>query len=267
MTEQARSVRLRRGPQEYVLRRSPRARRLRVSIDPDRGLVVTVPARAAWAPTLAEIDEFLCGRETWILRHLDRHARQRAAVAARGPLADGATVPYRGEPHLVRVGPAAPGRRRSHVVRGGDAAGDVLQVELAPADRRPLARVLEEWFRERARGAIAREIERHGPALGVDPAAFSVRDQRSRWGSASRKHRLSFSWRLVLAPPEALETVVIHELAHLRVFGHGPRFWELVAARRSDHASWRRWLRDHSYELHVTLADLTAVAESAATLA
>jgi predicted metal-dependent hydrolase len=61
------------------------------------------------------------------------------------------------------------------------------------------------------------------------------------------------SWRLVLAPPEALETVVVHELAHLRVFGHGPAFWSLVASRRPDHATWRRWLRTHSLELHAAL--------------
>ena len=75
----------------------------------------------------------------------------------------------------------------------------------------------------------------------------------SRWGSCSTTGALSFSWRLVLAPPEALETVVIHELAHLRVFGHGPRFWSVVASRRPDHAIWRRWLRDHSIELHGAL--------------
>ncbi len=95
-------------------------------------------------------------------------------------------------------------------------------------------------------------------ALGVAPAAISIRDQRTRWGSASRQRRLAFSWRLILAPPEALETVVIHELAHLRVFGHGPRFWAVVATRRPDHAVWRRWLRDHSTELHGALDEMDA---------
>jgi predicted metal-dependent hydrolase len=64
---------------------------------------------------------------------------------------------------------------------------------------------------------------------------------------------LSFSWRLILAPPEALETVVIHELAHLRIFGHGPAFWALVAGQRADHLTWRKWLRSHSLELHAAL--------------
>jgi predicted metal-dependent hydrolase len=81
----------------------------------------------------------------------------------------------------------------------------------------------------------------------------TVRDTTSRWGSCSRKGNLSFSWRLVLAPPRALETVAVHELCHLRVFGHGPRFRALLAGRIPDHAEHRRWLRRHSEELHAAL--------------
>jgi autotransporter passenger strand-loop-strand repeat protein len=97
-------------------------------------------------------------------------------------------------------------------------------------------------------------VQSGATALGVVPTAVALRDPRSRWGSSSRQGRLMFSWRLVLAPPEALETVVIHELAHLRVFGHGPRFWAVVASRRPDHLDWRRWLRTHSLELHGALS-------------
>ena len=61
------------------------------------------------------------------------------------------------------------------------------------------------------------------------------------------------AWRLVLAPPAVLETVVVHELCHLRVFGHGPRFWGLVATRIPDHALHRRWLRTHAAEVHAAL--------------
>ncbi len=121
-----------------------------------------------------------------------------------------------------------------------------------PTGARPRV-LLTAFLKPRARVAIEREIARHAAPLGVSPSAVSVRDQRTRWGSASREGRLAFSWRLILAPPEALETVVIHELAHLRVFGHGPRFWALVASRRADHRTWRRWLREHSTELHGAL--------------
>ena len=245
----------------YTLRRSARSRHLRVTIDPALGIVVTVPpaTRRGWAHPEPAIDRFLRERESWLRRHLERIKRQQADLAARGGVRDGASIRYRGELHRIRT-IEAPGARRSSVDRVGGDDDDELVVRLAPRDRRPLATVLEAWFRDRARASIDRAIERHATALGVSPAAVTVRDQRSRWGSASRQRRLSFSWRLVLAPPEALETVVVHELAHLRVFGHGPGFWALVASRRPDHLAWRRWLRTHSYELHAALDDTASLA-------
>src|SRR4029077_439362 len=128
-------------------------------------------------------------------------------------------------------------------------------LRVAPADRRPLRTILETWLRERAAGDIDAALDRHTPAPGVEPVRVSIRDPRTRWGSAAHSGRLSFSWRLVLAPPEALETVVVHELAHLRVFGHGPEFWAVVASRVPDPLAWRRWLREHSVELHAALPD------------
>ncbi len=215
--------------------------------------IVTVPARAARNRGEAErlAESFVAERETWLRRHLDRQDRQRDAMAAMGPVRDGGTFRYRGETHRLRV--VAGERRRTAVTREGGDGGDELVVRLGPTEKRTLDVILEAWLREKARAAIHREIERHATALDVAPAAVTIRDARTRWGSCSRTRRLSFSWRLVLAPPEALETVVVHELAHLRVFGHGPRFWDIVASRRPDHRLWRRWLRDHAMELHGAL--------------
>jgi predicted metal-dependent hydrolase len=242
-------------PLPYSLRRSSRSRGLRVTVDPWAGVVVSVPpvSRRGWAHPEARIEAFLRERESWLRRHLDRFAQERAELAARGRLGNGALIRYRGVLHEVRIEPAAGRVRRSMVTREGGERTDELVVRIATADRRPIQTVLTAWLRERARGAIERSIANQAPALGVTPAAISLRDPRTRWGSASRHGRLSFSWRLVLAPPEALDTVVIHELAHLRVFGHGQRFWELVAERRPDHRAWRRWLHVHSTELHGTL--------------
>ena len=251
---EVRQVALPGGPLPYALRRSARSRGLRVSIDPRHGVVVAVPlaSRRGWTHPEGAIERFLADREPWLRRHLWRQARERELMAARGGIADGADFRFLGELHVLRIR-RAPAARRSTVGRHGAEAGDELHVTISAADRRGPSAVLEAWLRERARTAIDRAMERHVAALGVSPSRVSLRDTRSRWGSASRKGTLSFSWRLILAPPEALETVVVHELAHLRVFGHGPRFWDLVASRRPDHLAWRRWLRTHSHELHAAL--------------
>ena len=132
-------------------------------------------------------------------------------------------------------------------------AGPALVVRLAVSERRGLDRVLAAWLRAEARAAIDAAVTRHAAGLQVRPVKVDMRDPKSRWGSASRKGRLMFSWRLVLAPPASLETVVVHELAHLRVFGHGPGFWALVAARRPTHLADRAWLRRNAYAIHTAL--------------
>jgi predicted metal-dependent hydrolase len=246
------------GPLEYMLRRSPRARGLRVTIDPARGVIVTIPAAGArgWARGEGRVLEFLTERESWVRKHVEKQQGLRRELAARGGIRDGASVRFRGELHRLHIEAPGGGPQRSSVIREGDLAGDRLVVRLGTTDRRDAARVMTDWCRDRARESIERAVEAHAPALAVQPAGIAIRDQRTRWGSASRERRLSFSWRLILAPPEALETVVIHELVHLRIFGHGPHFWDLVASRRPDHIAWRRWLQQHAFELHAAFEPL-----------
>jgi len=238
------------GPIGYTLRHSTRARGLRVVIHPERGVVVTVPAtRSGRADGERRAVEFLGQREPWVRRHLARHAGVRAELAARGGARGGGSIRLEGRVVPIRVVPAVAGARRSTVVR----FDDELVIHRAQGDARPDVVVVETWLRDLARSRIDEAIERHAAGLGVTPRKITIRDPRTRWGSASQTGRVSLSWRLILAPCEALETVVIHELAHLRIFGHGPRFWALVASRRPDHRTWRRWLHDHATELHGAL--------------
>ncbi len=243
------------GDLRYVLRRSPRARRLRVTIHPERGVVVTMPmaARLGRGGADAVVRGFLAEREPWIRRHVERQVATQARLDDRPGLDDGRIVPYLGAPHRVRVVVAPRGVRGTRVSRVGGDDGDELLVEVVARDGRETATILEVWLRERARAALDIAVARHAAALGVQPLSITIRDTTSRWGSCSRRGALSFSWRLVLAPPAALDAVAAHEACHLRVFGHGPRFWELLATRVPDYAAWRRWLKRHAPELHAAL--------------
>ena len=253
--ETAAVARLPGGDLRYLLRRSPRARRLRVTVHPDRGVVVSLPvaAKRGWGHPDALVDRFLAEREDWIRGHLERQEATRSRLEDRPHVDDGRLVPYLGEPHRIRVVDAPAGLRSSRVSRVGAEDGDELLVERVARDQRDTADVLEAWFRGRARAALDEAIARHGPGLGVVPKSITIRDTTSRWGSCSRRGALSFSWRLILAPPAALDAVAAHELCHLRVFGHTPAFWGLLETRVADHAAWRRWLRRHAPELHAAL--------------
>ncbi len=99
------------------------------------------------------------------------------------------------------------------------------------------------------RELVAMLIDEEAPAIGVEPARVQIRDQRSRWGSCSTRGTLSFNWRLVLAPFDVLDYVVVHELCHLREPNHSSRFWKLVEQRRPDWRAQRNWLHEHGPEL------------------
>ena len=233
---------------DYTLRRSARARNARLNIRPDGELVVTLPARAPerWATELLE------ARRDWVDRHRSRILAEAARLASRPALGEGRPVPLGGLAHALTVAPLPGEWRRTRVVHD-DTAEPTLRVEVARDDGRTLPGILEPWLRAEARDALERRVAVRARDLGVEPQGLAVRDQRSRWGSASRRGTVSFNWRLVLTPAAVLDYVVVHELAHLREFGHGRGFWRLVRDHVPEADAARRWLRAHEPELRAAL--------------
>ena len=106
-----------------------------------------------------------------------------------------------------------------------------------------LNRRIEDWFKRQARFHLTRKVEAYAEALGVKVRRLTIRDGASRWGSCSSNGALSFSWRLVMAPPFVLDYVAAHEVAHLREMNHGPRFWRLVERMVGDSTAAQDWLQ------------------------
>ena len=101
----------------------------------------------------------------------------------------------------------------------------------------------------RALERIRSRIGYYAPRIGVQSGRVTIREQKTRWGSCSSRHNLNFNWKLVMAPPEALSYVVLHELCHLREFSHSPKFWKLVKSLMPEYEIWKKWLKDHGSEL------------------
>ena len=146
---------------------------------------------------------------------------------------------FRGKPHRVRVR-LAPLRASRVYVTGG-----VIWLLLAPGEARDVESLLVEWLKAQARRIIAARVEELAACYGFTYRRIFIRNQRTRWGSCSSRANLSFNFRLVLAPPEVLDYVIVHELAHLRVPNHSRRFWQLVARLYPGYPRWRLWLRRH----------------------
>jgi predicted metal-dependent hydrolase len=159
-------------------------------------------------------------------------------------LRDGGEVPHLGERLALRVR-VEPSRTRAHVAR----RGSELRVALGPD--MPLEHALEAWYRRRARAEVAARLDAAVARAGRGYASLQIRGQRTRWASCSTTGAMSFNWRLLLAPVEILDYVVEHEVAHLDVQDHSPRFWKLLAARCPEWQEHERWLRRHGHALRL----------------
>jgi len=128
-----------------------------------------------------------------------------------------------------------------------------LERQLANAPQASLAldrlTLTEDQGRREALARISLIAQSEAAALGARFTRITLRDQRSRWGSCSSKGALSFNWRLVLAPHDVLDYVVVHEVCHLVELHHGPAFWRVVAKRRPGYEDSRRWLDEHGWEI------------------
>jgi hypothetical protein len=122
------------------------------------------------------------------------------------------------------------------------------EISLAAAERRRLE-TLEKRYREAARTQFEGRAAYFQLITGGSYSSITVRDQKTRWGSCSSRGTLSFNYRLIFAPPQVLDYVVVHELCHLTHMNHSRDFWNMVARIMPDYQIHRKWLRDHGDEL------------------
>jgi hypothetical protein len=234
--------RLRLGGRElaFRVRVARSARRIRVRIGPP-GIEVIRPA----GRTLAEVGHFLRDHQAWVLaqlRRVESLPSVRRAAAGQTP-----ALFFHGLRTPVRVAPA-PGRHRHRVEQGGE--GIVLHS--APKATSTPAEALERWLRRRARADVLAVLRDASLPTRRSPRLY-IMNQRTKWGNCSRHGNLSFSWRLVMAPPFVLRYVVLHEVLHLTIPNHSPEFWLALRGRCPETEQARRWLSEEGAYLPTSL--------------
>ena len=210
----------------YTVRRSARARRVRVNVHTHAGVEVVLPTRAPEHAAAAAVSEL----RPWIERRLAKAQEVLAHVAARA-----GTVPYLDL--SLELVPQA-GRTRVH--------RDGARLFVPAGDARP---ALERFYRRAARAEVAARLDRATALVGTDYNGLAIRAQRTRWASCSEGGQMSFNWRLLLAPERVLDYVVWHEVCHLEILDHSRRFWALLERRHPSYREERRWLSAHGATL------------------
>lgn len=220
------------------VRRRAGARRLTLRVSHlRRAVVLTMPLRG-------RLDE--AGR--FVVRHLNWVQERLGAVPERVALLPGDVVPLRGIPHRI----AGVGRLRgAPPVNVASAEDGQPELRVTGFPEHVPRRVLE-FLQRQALADLTTSTRHHAARLGIAERVrrISVRDQSSRWGSCSTSGLVSYSWRLILAPPTVLDYVAAHEVAHLVEMNHGPRFWALVERTCPDLEAAKAWLRANGADLH-----------------
>lgn len=225
----------------YSVSESRRARYPRFRIDAQKGLQVIIPA----GMHVKNLDELFHRHQDWILKHLQRVAEMQTEQPQR-QFISGESLPFLGEAHTLEVN-LIPGETITYIARQEQTIQVRLQSDI-PETHRSLAvrTVLQNWYRDQAKFYISNRVHELATHFGFQVGKITIRNQKTRWGSCSSKGNLNFNWRLMMAPPDAIDYLIIHELCHLREPNHSPRFWALVATYCPDYQYWKRWLKENN---------------------
>jgi predicted metal-dependent hydrolase len=222
----------------YTLKKSDRAKNLRLKVDMENGLMVTVPEKY----DRGSLERVLIEKQSWILDKLDYFAQQRENISALG-LQPGKNVLYRGREYLVEV------KTRNTAACAVEIEDGKMVVMLDEGSGNDSSAVLERWLKSMARLLINQRIRVINNILNLHFNRVAIRGQRTRWGSCSRLGNLNFNWRLVMAPLPVMDYVVI--LLHLVEPNHSKKFWGLVENVCPDYKSCREWLKKNGHRLKI----------------
>lgn len=221
-----------------------RRKTIGIYVYPDGRVEVRAPRRA----TRGQIQAFCRDKEAWIQRKQEQ-AEQFRLSARPKQFIEGEAFLFLGKSYPLSIvngtGPGLPAGKPDGA-RLSLAGGRFLLESTAAAQARA---IFEAWYRGQARHVITDRVVWYAAQHGFEYSKIRITGATSRWGSCSSRGTLSFTWRLVMGPPSAIDYVVVHELAHLRVKNHSAEYWEAVAAIMPDYAQRRDWLRHNAHTL------------------
>ena len=246
--------------QEILIRRKPYKRSIGLTIQVNGRIRVSAPLRTS----LREIQDFLKLHIDWLATNSRRFSELRSSYP-RKQYVEGEEFLFLGRKFKLHLMTSAIRKPRCRIV------GEHLIVELprvitsasavdtesdsgsgvgetAAPNTAMVAAAIYEFYSAQGRKIIGGRLEYYSDLMKMWPSGVSFRAQKTRWGSCSSRGGISLNWRMVIAPLEVVDYVVVHELSHLQHYNHSARFWDLVATQVPDYLATRRWLRENQYE-------------------
>lgn len=215
----------------YTIKYSKR-KSIGIEITYDGKMIVRAPVNAK----LTKIEELLLIKKEWILHHIN-HSEQREKVK------EDDEILFLGERLQIQV------INHDLNVIGIKKVDHQLVIRKPDAFAMDIHRVVEDWMRKQASSMIRQLVEYYSTVMGVTYNNIVIKDQKTRWGSCSSKGNLNFNYRLIMAPKEVLEYVVVHELSHRVHMDHSKEFWRTVEQVIPEYRQYRDWLKEYGSQL------------------
>lgn len=232
----------------YLIRRSQRAKKMRIIVMPEK-VEVVAPVKQSER----SIREFVQSQQAWINQAQLKVTRQQETVISLAPskYAHGVKVPYQGRELCLSVKPA--NYKNIKIKLDQELLVYVPNNLSESVHSEQIRAALKQWCQQQALYQVKKLVEKHAPTRQLFPRSVKVKTQKSRWGSCGVKNDIYLNWLLILAPPEVLEYVVVHEICHIQERNHSVAFWCLVGEHMPDYQQHRQWLKRHGRSLMLGL--------------
>ncbi|MBX0295430.1 M48 family metallopeptidase [Haloarcula nitratireducens] len=217
---------------EYDVRYSPDSTGPRIDID-IHGVSVVLPESDKTQPS-----DLLKDNAAWVIDKQRTYESYREDIPERSFEA-GEEFPFLGKDHELVIEP-----RSKHEVSDG-----AIRLRKSAVEQSSVKQVLENFYRSQAREHFVERLDHYAESMSVSYESLELRNQRTRWGSCSTGGTISLNWRLIMAPPEVVDYLVVHELAHLIEQHHGDEFWDVVSNQIPEFGQKAGWLKDNSVRL------------------
>ena len=224
-----------------TLRRTGRKKSILLTVR-DGCVAILAPQRVSDA----EIRELIARKAAWLRRKIANHTEAKRLTTR--AFVDGETFLFLGEryPLQVRDGPKARAE-----LKAGVFIVHVLRSHSTERHARSIRAAFLRWYKAEAATLIEDRVRQYAARMMLSPGQVSFRDYKSMWGKCTSDGDLTFNWKLVMAPLDIVDYVVVHELAHLRFLNHSAEFWSVVETAIPDYRLRRKWLKDHGGTLAI----------------
>jgi len=230
---------------EYSIIRSGR-RTVGITIDRDGSVKISAPYNVS----KKDIDEIVKRKAAWIIRKKEE-LKKIHHKSKNKELKDGDKILYIGREYILKIKKES-GVKRPQIVLDESTATVILPENRADQKESvDLKHILKSWYKEQFKKVAGERIDIYSSKTGTIPVRVTIREQKTRWGSCSRKGNINLNWKLITAPLYVLDYVIVHELSHLKKMNHSKRFWSLVESIIPDYKAYRKWLKENGHSLGI----------------